>query len=132
MLLGTHEYTTAKTGLQSERMAAHSGFGHAGEGASLAHGDAVQLGTPGRHHAILSRSCEKKRSALFGSLRVGRSDPRAAWLSPAAFGYRILGSARSRHLRFSERWIMGIDCALARYWLAGTEASVSQFAATGL
>src|SRR5881394_559349 len=113
-------------------MAADSEADDTGEGASVADSNALQLGTRRRHLALVPRSRQPKRSALFGGLRLGRGDTRAAWLSAFAFGYRIPGPARSRYLRVSEERFMGIDCALTRHWFAWTQARISQSAATGL
>src|SRR3954452_21679503 len=99
-------------------MAADSEPDDTGEGASMAYRNALQLGTRRRHHALVPRSRQTKRSALFGSLRLGGGYTRAAWLSALAPGYRISRPARSRYLRVSAERFVGIDCAFTRHWFA--------------
>src|SRR5438128_10412911 len=126
LLLLDHDHAAATRSIHGQRMESDPATKHAREGAALADFSALQLGTRRRHDAFVSRSRQKKRGALFGSIRRCRGDSRAARISAVVTRRRIVGLTRSRAVCISEERIVGIDCPFTRYWFARSQAAVSE------
>src|SRR6185295_7276921 len=119
------EFDTRQRIVHATRVANNSITAGAGAGTTLFQQHALQLGTRGRHAALFPPSCKAKRSALSRGSGRRCGDPGTTRLSAAVARFRVVGFIGSRNFRVSAPWSLGLDFALARYWLTRTEAVVS-------